>query len=204
MDAKNLFKSQIQQAVDIQNEIVAASIYIDPLTKKALIQSTAIFLDSIAAHEFSLSQLKSFSKDLFIYWQESIGVDVEKFWTRLQNEGICIERKDELIFALTKGRFRRVEQAIASRNYWDLLMSMESIQIRFSASDRDKIKGIIDNDERARLQILQKCLAKKSVPGYQYLKFGECVAYFERCGLFDKYFSSSEKEELYIIWKNSI
>jgi len=45
-------------------------------------------------------------------------------------------------------------------------------------------------------------LAKKAIPQTQYLKFGECMAYFGRSKLFEVYFSKEQVEELYEIWKN--
>ena len=44
-------------------------------------------------------------------------------------------------------------------------------------------------------------LSKKNIPKSQYLKFGECMAYFANTGLFPKYMDENEVKKLYVIWK---
>jgi hypothetical protein len=50
--------------------------------------------------------------------------------------------------------------------------------------------------------MLKKCLTRKQIPQTNYLKFGECMAYANKCRLWDKYFTQAEVDELYVIWKN--
>ena len=137
-----------------------------------------------------------------IFWKESIGIDTENFWSELSNHNIDFERKDELIFALNKGRFRRVDQGMSARKSWNTLKSSKAIINRFSQTEIERITKIIEKDENTRLEILQKCLTKNSIPQTLYLKFGECMAYFGNCDLFDKYFAKNEIETLYKIWAN--
>ena len=66
----------------------------------------------------------------------------------------------------------------------------------------EKIDTIIADDENRRFEILKKCLRKKNIPRTQYLKFGECMAYMNYCGLWDKYFNKEEVQKLYDIWTN--
>ena len=89
-----------------------------------------------------------------------------------------------------------------ARNYWTKLKSQNSITESFTKTEIQEIDDIVAEDEKRRLEILKKCLNKKTIPQSQYLKFGECMAYFANCRLFDKYFTSGQVEELYDIWKN--
>ncbi|CAN0584867.1 unnamed protein product, partial [Ectocarpus sp. 12 AP-2014] len=121
---------------------------------------------------------------------------------KINPENIKIERKDPLKFALEKNRFLRVELGIGARKYWAEMKTLKEITDRFSQSEISKIDGIIAEDENKRIGILKKCLAKKNIPKSQYLKFGECWAYFTNTGLFPKYMNENEMKELYVIWKN--
>ena len=142
------------------------------------------------------------TSELLVYWNESIKPDTEAFWAELRKNNIDFERKEPLKFALTKKRFRTVEQGMDARNYWTKLKSQNSITESFTKTEIQEIDDIVAEDEKRRLEILKKCLNKKTIPQSQYLKFGECMAYFANCRLFDKYFTSGQVEELYDIWKN--
>ena len=63
-------------------------------------------------------------------------------------------------------------------------------------------KAIIVDDENRRLVILKRYLRKNEIPQTQYLKFGECMAYMNNCGLWNKYFNKEEVQQLYAIWTN--
>lgn len=147
-------------------------------------------------------QLKSLTNDFLTYWNESIHPDTELFWEEARKEGIDFERKDPLKFALEKSRFRNVHQGMDARNNWEEVKKLQAILERFSTDEIAKIDRIIAEDENRRLNILKKCRRKKEIPQSQYLKFGECMAYFNNCRLFGLYFSQEEVEELYVIWKN--
>ena len=140
--------------------------------------------------------------DLLIYWNETISLETEKFWTVVKNEKLNLERKEPLKFALSKNRFRNVEQGIGARKYWNSLKSLKSIKNEYSNLEIKKIDEIIVEDEKNRIGILKKCLEKKNIPKSQYLKFGECMAYFANCRLFEEYLTEKEVNELYTIWKN--
>lgn len=124
------------------------------------------------------------------------------FWIELKKEKIDIERKDSLFFALDKGRFRRVDIGFSARKFWHIIKEFDSVKKRFVKSEIEEISKIIERDENARYEILFKFLKKKEIPQSQYLKFGECMAYFSFCSLFDKHFSIEETQELYDIWNN--
>ncbi|CAM4389745.1 hypothetical protein [Zobellia nedashkovskayae] len=147
-------------------------------------------------------QRKSATSEFLNYWNYSISPDTEKFWAIIKDNGITIERKDPFRFALDKNRFIRVELGIGARKYWTKLKTLKEITKRFSETEISKIGEIITEDENKRIGILKKCLAKKNIPKSQYLKFGECMAYFANTGLFSKYMDENEVQELYRIWKN--
>ena len=66
-----------------------------------------------------------------------------------------------------------------------------------------EINNLIEKEENNRFKIVNSCFGKKRIPISQYLKFGESMAFLERCGLTRKYFSDTEKEEIYEIWKST-
>lgn len=201
-DIKFEFKQKLLKTIEIQNKLVGNSNNFDNNTKEAFVNLGNYWIDRIGKESFTLTSLKFISNEILTYWKESIGIDTELFWTELQKNNIDFERKDELNFALDKGRFRRVEIGIGARKDWSVIKEFDSIQKRFSKENIEKVDLIIDQDEKIRLEILKKCLRKKEIPQTQYLKFGECWAYMSNCGLWDKYFSKEEAEELLNIWKS--
>jgi hypothetical protein len=201
-DIKIEFKQKLLKTIEIQNRLVGNSNNLDNNSKEGFVNLGNYWIDRIGKESFTLTVLKSIASDILTYWKESIGIDTELFWTELQNNNIDFERKDELNFAIEKGRFRRVEIGIGARNDWSVIKEFDSIQKRFSKENIEKVDLIIDQDEKNRLEILRKCLRKKEIPRTQYLKFGECWAYISNCRLWDKYFSKDEVEELLNIWKS--
>ncbi|WP_462250982.1 hypothetical protein [Ekhidna sp.] len=194
------YLEQIKETALIQNRLVSESQNFDNATKEAFIYNSNR-IKQITENKLTLAQLKQVTNELLTFWKESIGPDVEAFWIELENRNIEFERKDELNFALLKGRFRRVEQGISARKSWSIIKDSDSITRRFTHAEIEKIEEIIQKDEEIRLTILKKCLLKNSIPKSQYLKFGECMAYFGQCNLFDSHFSKSEVDKLNLIWK---
>jgi len=197
---------QILKIVEIHEKIISESTEIDNETKSHFLELSIFIkdclIDESKARKFSSYQIKSLRNDLLIYWNETISVDTEKFWNEILTEKLNIQRKEPLKFALDKNRFRNVEQGIGARKYWDELKTIKSIKDKFSETEIVKIDQIIAEDENKRIRILKKCLAKKTIPKSQYLKFGECMAYFTNCGLFNKYMTKKDVDELYEVWKN--
>ncbi|MTI29283.1 hypothetical protein [Xanthovirga aplysinae] len=198
---KDKYREMLLTSIEIQNRVVKNSQYFDKATKDAIIDYSKK-LKELLDSKLTLAQLRSLTSDLLTFWKESIGLDIETFWTELKDHDIEFERKDELKFALSKGRFRRVDQGMAAREHWENLKNLETITTRFTQGEIQKIGEIISEDEKNRLEILKKCLRKKSIPQTQYLKFGECMAYFRNCELFGKYFTNAEESELYEIWRD--
>lgn len=188
---------------EINYIIVESSIFMDEKTKDAfknLSKYTRDFLENEPKiNSYGLNSLKN---ELLTYWNESINLDTEKFWTELKRIGVDYERKEPLKFALEKNRFRRVEQGMDARKHWSELKNLKEIQQRFTKAEIEQIESIILKDEKQRFEILKKCLSKKEILQSQYLKFGECMAYLNNCKLWGKYFTEAEVEELYDIWNN--
>ncbi len=188
---------------EINYIVVESSIFMDKKTKDAfknLSKYTRDFLENEPhINSYGLNSLKN---ELLTYWNESINLDTEKFWTELKRIGVDYKRKEPLRFALEKNRFRRVEQGMDARKHWTELRNLKEIQQRFTKAEIEQIESIISKDEKQRFEILKKCLSKKEIPQSQYLKFGECMAYLNNCKLWGKYFTETEVEELYDIWNN--
>ncbi|WP_336517517.1 hypothetical protein [Pollutibacter soli] len=190
------------KTIQIQNTLVKDFDLFDSRTKEGLLNHGIYLTERLHKESFTLAQLKSIAGDILTLWNESIGIATELFWTEMEKNNIEFERKDELIFALEKGRFRKVEMGMGARKDWAVIKDYCSIKKRFSNDEIEKISSIIESDESTRLGILKKCLKKREIPQTQYLKFGECMAYMSNCALWDRYFSKSEVDELYTIWQN--
>lgn len=187
----------------INDKVVDRSTIMDKKTKEAFKNLSKKIRDLIEKepkmNSYGLNSLKSV---LLTYWNESINPDTESFWTELKDNGIDYERKEPLKFALAKKQFRRVDQGIDARKHWSELKKRKEITNKYSRTEIEEIEAIIAADENRRLEILKKCLRKNEIPQTQYLKFGECMAYLNNCGLWDKYFIKEEVQQLYDIWTN--
>jgi hypothetical protein len=199
-DLKTEYRKKLLRTIQIQNDLVNDFDLFDPKTKEALINHGNNWTDRLNNEPFTLTQLKSISIDILTLWKESIGIATEMFWTELKKNNIDFERKDELNFALQKGRFRRVDIGMGARKDWNVIKDIDSIKNRFSKDEIEKISNIIDLDEKTRLETLKKCLRKNEIPQTQYLIFGECMAYMANCGLWDEHFNETEVSKLYDLW----
>ncbi|WP_295714552.1 hypothetical protein [Mucilaginibacter sp.] len=197
---------QLLKAIEINDEVVICSTSIDDTTKCAFLKLSAYIKDFLIVNsqkrKLKSHEINSLKNELLIYWNESVNNDVEQFWIKLKQQSIPFERKDPLRRALINNRFKRVEQGMGARNFWPVLKEMNSITQRFTESEIVRLHQIISEDEKYRLSILNKVLAHKKIFSSQYLKFGECMAYFENCKLFMVYFNENEKNELFQIWLN--
>lgn len=190
--------------IEINDKIVDSSLIMDSKMKDAFKDLSKHIKELLLTNESKISSygLNSFKNDLLIYWNESVNLDTERFWAELKRNGVDYERKEPLKFALEKKRFRRVDQGMDARKHWDELKKLQEVQQRFTKTEIEELGAIISKDEKQRIEILKKCLRKKEIPQTQYLKFGECMAYVKKCGLWDKYFEQSEVDDLYEIWRN--
>lgn len=194
---------QLVRATEIQDRIVNASTLLDEKTKQALHNQSAFVRDFLVKKPIANSyEKKMLASELLTYWNETVNPDTEAFWSEMKLHCVDIERKDPLRFALDKGWFRNVEQGIDARNHWSSLKQLATVRDRYTQIEIERLDEIIEDDEKKRHQVLKNCLAKNAIPQTQYLKFGECMAYFGRCNLFEVYFSAEQVERLYEIWKN--
>lgn len=202
-DEKQKYLDQLLMTIDVQNKIINDSKNFDNVTKEAFATHSNSLIE-LTKNKLTKAQVKALSNGILTFWKESIGPEVETFWAELKNKKIDFERRDELSFALQKGRFRGVDQGIAARKHWSTLKSLNEVAQRFSLGEISHIDEIIKTDENKRYKILKKRLKTNSIPQTQYLKFGECMAYFGQCKLFDNYFTKNEVDQLYKIWNNFI
>lgn len=201
-EAKIKHKTQLMKLIQIQNSLVNDFDLFEPSTKELIVNNGLYWYGRLNNERFTMAQLKSITNDVLIQWRESVGVAVELFWVEITKQGIDFERKDELVFALQKGRFRNVFVGMGARKEWGLIQNFESIKTRFSKDEVHRISEIIALDEENRANILKNCLMKKEIPRSKYLKFGECMAYIHHCELWEKFFTKNEVEELHEIWNS--
>jgi hypothetical protein len=197
------YREQLIKTTKVHDSIVQTSPLLNQQTKTALHEQATFIRDFLSSNPKANSyQLKTLASQILTFWNESINQDTETFWTEMKQENIGFERKEPLRFALKKGWFRNIEQGIDAKNHWSSLKQLHAITNQYSQAEIEQLDRIIAEDEKKRHEILKKCLAKKSIPQTQYLKFGECMAYFGRCNLFKVYFSNDQVDELYSIWIN--
>lgn len=197
-------KEKLIRLTEIVDKVVDASTVLDDQTRLALKGFSMYARDFLArSPKPSTYQITSLTSGLLDYWNQRIKPEIEIFWTELKKNGIELDRKNPLRFALEKNRFRTVELGMDARNNWEELKKSEILRSTFTEDEIKKIDRIIAEDENRRLATLKKYLKKKDVPRSQRLKFGECMAYFANCHLFEKYFTAAEIEELYALWKKS-
>jgi hypothetical protein len=201
VDDKLRYKEHILSLIEVHDRVVKDSCRMDVTTKEAFLNFTRISLEKLD-RQLTMTQMKSLVNGILTFWQESIGVEVEKFWTELSKQNVDFERRDELKFAVSKGRFRRVDIGMAARKEWSLMKALESVQKRFSERELAIIDQVIQKDEIDRFEVLRRCLKNNEIPQSKYLKFGECMAYFAHCGLFSEYFSRDEVDQLNAVWQN--
>ncbi|MCL9805865.1 hypothetical protein NAT51_10050 [Flavobacterium amniphilum] len=189
--------------IKINDRVIDGSTILDEKTKEAFKNLSKYTRDSLEKEtKMNSYGLKCLENGILTYWNESINPDTEKFWAELKNNGIDYQRKEPLRLALNKNRFRRVDQGMDARKHWTELKKLKEINENYTSKEIEQIDNIIKEDEKRRLDILKKCLAKNEIPQTQYLKFGECMTYMGNCDLWEKNFSKEEVEELYLIWKN--
>jgi len=150
----------------------------------------------------NLTIINSFKRNYLIFWNESVSIEAEMFWLKLKNEKIEVERREPFKYALLKNRFQNVHQGMEANKNWNKIKEFGYINTRFSKNEIIKLQEIIEKDEKERLDFLKKCYERKKIPNRKYLRFGDSVAYFDKCNLFEKYFKSEEVVELMKIWQD--
>jgi hypothetical protein len=194
------------EVIKIGSNIITKSEVVHVSTKEGFANHDNILIntinESIANKDLSAVGLKSLVDSYFIYWNESAGIDIEEFWAALAEKSFQYHRKDPLKYALDKGHFRNVHQAMSVRKDWERLQKSTLLKNRLTTEHIAQLDQIIQQDELKRVEVIKKYIAKKKIPKTQYLKFGDAIGYLSYCKLFEKYFSPSEYEELNEIWKN--
>ena len=120
---------------------------VDERTKEAFknqdIWNVKTINESIAKKDLSSAGLKSLTDGYFTFWNESAGLDIEKFWDCLEKKPFEITRKDPLQFALKKDRFRNVHQAMSVRKDWGRLKESKLLRNRLSSEAIQQLDKIV-------------------------------------------------------------
>jgi hypothetical protein len=198
--------NKLLKALEIGEQVFANSLTIDQKTKEAMINYSNWTKETINADIQNKTLMsygvKSLIDSTLTYWNESVGIDTEIFWTELRKSDIDFERKEPLRYALNKNRFLNVHQGMDARKNWDILLKSNFLQLQYTQTEIEKIQIILETDEKKRFDFLKDCLIKNRIPQRQYLRFGDSCAYFANCGLFEKYFTSGQVDTLYQIFRD--
>jgi len=57
-----------------------------------------------------VASIKYLENDFLIYWNESTGKEVDKFWTELYKNGIDFDRKDTIKTVLKRGKIKDIHE----------------------------------------------------------------------------------------------
>jgi hypothetical protein len=192
--------------IAVGNKIINDSENLHPKIKEAMSNYSKDIVERIndinRNGKQNLTVINSFKNDYLIFWNESVSIETEIFWQKLEEEKVEVERKEPLKYALIKNRFQNVHQGMAARKNWNKIIEFGYINKRFTEEEIIKLKQIIDKDEKDRFELLKKCYETKKIPNTKYLRFGDSVAYFNNSNLFEKYFKSNEVVELMKIWQD--
>lgn len=199
--------NSLLKAFEISEKIFAESKSVDKQIKVAfqsLNDYSKSFIEAaLKKDKLTSYEIKSIESEFFNYWNNTINEDVEFFWEEIAKFDLPFQRKSALRELLTKGRFRQVEQWIELYTNFQNIKDSGFLNRQFKKEELEELNNLIENEEKHRFKIVNSCLKKKRIPFSQYLKFGESMAFLERCGLTRKYFSDTEKEEIYEIWKST-
>jgi hypothetical protein len=145
---------------------------------------------------FGSSTVKSIINDFLIYWNETIGLDSERFWQEIQKSGLNIKRKRSLRNVVKRGRFLDIHEVMSARNQWDELMCSEYIAIQFDDKEIAELVQIMRDDEAKRADLFRKCLRNNRLSKFDELRYCENMAYFTTYNLYKSYFTIHEIEEI--------
>lgn len=199
--------NSLLKAIEISRQIFVKSTNVDKQTKiafEALNNYSKTCLENAIKNEkLTAYEVKSLESEFFKYWNESINQEVEIFWDELNKNNLPYQRKSPIRELLTMGNFKQVEQWIDLFNNLEELNKNKFLNNQFSKSEIEKFYELVEAEEEKRFKLVNKCYQKKKIPFSQYLKFGESMAFLERCNLTKKYFTEKERDEIYEIWKST-
>lgn len=193
------------QAIKIGNDIINKSTHLDNKTKlvfNVLHQySESIIKSGFEKNKLSSYELKTIESELFTYWNGSISLDIELFWKEIQNRNLEFKRKNLIKYLLENGRLRSVEQWIGLYKRIEELSSTDQLSLMLKKDELNQLQELIDSEVEKRYSLVNKCFKKGSIALSNYLKFGESMAFLERCKLTLKYFSEDERNQIINMWK---
>ncbi len=195
------------KAIELSDKIFTETKSADKQIKVALLalnEYSKCFLEAaLKKDKLTSYQVKKIESEFFNYWDNSINEDVEIFWEQITKNNLPFKRKSAMRELLSKGRFKQVEQWTDLYTNFKNIKDAGFLNRQFKKEELEELYNLIETEEKKRFEIVNKCFQKKNIPFSQYLKFGESMAFLERCGLTTKYFSETEKEEIYEIWKST-
>lgn len=202
----NILKENLFKAINIGNRISSESKNFDSRTKQAMSDFSSYVIKRVNEKcengKVNATLINSYKKDFLVFWSESTSVESEMFWKELKSNNIEYERKDPLLFALTKNRFINVHQGMDARKNWKEVVEFGFIKERYTDIEINKINEVIEKDEYDRIQLIKKGLKTKKIPSG--MRFSDSMAYFNHCQLFSKYLKNEEVDEIYSLIKKDI
>jgi len=205
LKSKDKAKSLLE-AIKIGTAIINSSTHLDSKTKLAFNElhrySKNIINSGFEKNKLTLYELKMIESELFTYWNESINLDVELFWKEINDRNLEFKRKNLIKYLLENGRLKSVEQWIGLYNSIEELSSTGQLSLMIQKNELKQLQELIDKEVDKKYSLVNKCFKKGSIALSNYLKFGESMAFLERCKLTLKYFSEDEREQIINIWKS--
>ena len=100
---------RLKKAIDIAEKIVSQSLEMEISLKKAMLSfGNTTKKDALnPLPEFKkIASIKCLENDFLIYWNETKGEDVERFWKEIYDNEIGFERKDTIKLVLKRNKIK--------------------------------------------------------------------------------------------------
>ena len=192
------------KTIEIAKNILENSESLAPDLKFGLLNwntiSKKLVENGLGNDDLTAASLKSIESQFFTFWTQSVNEEVELFWEELQKQQLSYPRKSPVRNLLKKGYFKDVEQWIGLINHFSRLEQIPFFNEQFSKTEILQIKDLIEAEKLRRFELVNKCFQKKKIPKTYYLKFGEAMAFLERCNLMSNFFSPKERDDLVKMW----
>lgn len=191
-------KDQIQNyfhALDIAEKYIDISDLNENL-KNNIIKSYHYSKEQIE-REPKLSVINFFIKDLSQFWSYHVAIWVELFWKEVEEKKVKLNRTNNIVDIIKRGRFVRVGEAMVFKKNWLAVVASGYISDLYSKEQIEFVNKLILDDREKRLTLLKKSLRKEFVNWSDYLKYGEAIAYFTNGHLFNEYDENDEINSLF-------
>jgi hypothetical protein len=173
--------------------------------KESILKSSNYWRNSLSEFKreypakFRVSTVTEIINMFLVFWNESIGLDTERFWSLAKERRLNIKRRRSLRDVIKRGRFLSVHEPMSARGQWDELMSSNYLTQQFNDAEIEELQNIMNNDEIKRANLFKKCLRNNRLADSDALRYLDNMAYFGEHNIYADHFSDEEVERIHTI-----